>query len=62
MHIGNLRTLDAVLLYYNVGGGKPRARDSVDGPGPFPEENSLVRPFGLSAKERAALKVFLEVL
>lgn len=62
MHIGSLRTLDGVLLFYNVGGGKPRERMGADGRGPFPEPDPLLRPLGLSAEERAALKAFLEML
>ncbi|WP_312318145.1 cytochrome c peroxidase [Stenotrophomonas sp.] len=62
MHIGSLKTLDAVLLFYNVGGGKPRARDDVTGTGPFPQPDPLVQSLGLNAEERQALKAFLEVL
>lgn len=62
MHIGSLKTLDAVLLFYNVGGGKPRARDGVAGTGPFPQPDPLVQPLGLNAEERQALQAFLEVL
>ena len=62
MHNGSMRTLDAVLLFYNVGGGKPRARDGVAGTGPFPQPDPLVQPLGLNAEERQALQAFLEVL
>ena len=62
MHDGSMRNLDPVLLFYNVGGGKPRARDGVAGAGPFPQPDPLVQPLGLNAEERQALKAFLEVL
>lgn len=62
MHIGSLRTLDAVLLFYNVGGGKPRPRNGNGSADPFPQPEPLMRPLGLSGQERQALKAFLEVL
>jgi cytochrome c peroxidase len=62
MHIGSLRTLDAVLLFYNVGGGRPRPRAQPASPVPFPAPDPQVQPLALSAEERRALKAFLEVL
>jgi len=50
MHDGSLPTLDAVIAFYDGGGV---ANDGLD---------PRIRPLGLSAAERAALRAFLESL
>ena len=50
MHDGSLTSLDAVINFYNDGGGRD------------PLQNPLVQPLGLSASERGDLVGFLESL
>ncbi|MAG32050.1 MAG: photosynthetic protein synthase I [Deltaproteobacteria bacterium] len=50
MHNGMLPTLEAVVDFYNEGGGKARNKDP------------LIKPLGLSAGQKAALVEFLESL
>ncbi len=62
MHNGSMRSLEAVLLFYNVGGGQPRPLAGNGTGDPFPQPEPLMQPLGLSAQERQALQAFLEVL
>jgi len=62
MHDGSMATLEEVLDFYTAGG-----RDVTSGPyvgdgRASPLKNPLVRPFELSAQERADLIAFLESL
>lgn len=50
MHNGMLPTLEAVVDFYNEGGGEDENKDE------------LIEPLGLTADEKAALVVFLETL
>jgi cytochrome c peroxidase len=50
MHDGSLATLDAVIAFYDRGGGAVEGR------------SALLQPLGLSAGEKAALRAFLESL
>jgi len=50
MHDGSLANLDAVLEFYNSGGGGD------------PQQDPRVRPLNLSKQDMAALKAFLEAL
>ena len=50
MHDGSLRTLEAVVEFYDRGG--------ID----HPEKSALIAPLGLTAEERAALVAFLRTL
>ncbi len=50
MHNGSLATLDAVVAFYNAGGG------------PHPNRSPLLRPLGLDAGEQRALVEFLKSL
>jgi len=50
MHDGSLKTLDAVLLFYESGGN------------PHPNKSALIKPFKLSQEHRKALLAFLNAL
>jgi cytochrome c peroxidase len=50
MHDGSLPTLEAVVDFYDQGGG------------PVPNKSALIQPLGLTAAERADLVSFLEAL
>lgn len=50
MHDGSLADLDAVIAFYDSGG-----RDR-------PSRSDLIRPLGLTERERAELRIFLETL
>lgn len=62
MHNGSMRSLDAVLVFYNVGGGRPQPRPGSVSPDPFPQPDPLLRPLALTVEERMALRAFLETL
>ena len=50
MHDGSIPTLEAVIAFYNQGGGGD------------PEQDARIRPLGLTAGEQASLIAFLESL
>jgi cytochrome c peroxidase len=50
MHNGGLETLEAVVAFYNQGGGKD------------PNKSPLLKPLGLSEQEQADLVAFLHAL
>ncbi len=63
MHNGVLPRLDAVLQFYNVGGGKPRAPAHLPADAaPFPQPDPLLQPLGLERDELAAIEAFLRTL
>lgn len=62
MHNGSMRSLEAVLVFYNVGGGRPRPRPGSEAAGPFPAVDPLMQPLELSPDEQRALQAFLQVL
>ncbi|MGH8089047.1 MAG: cytochrome-c peroxidase, partial [Stenotrophomonas sp.] len=62
MHNGSMRSLDAVLLFYSVGGGQPRPRGGSEATDPFPLPDPLLQPLALSAEERRAIQAFLQTL
>lgn len=62
MHNGSMRSLDAVLLFYSVGGGQPRPRGGTASADPFPLPDPLLQPLALSTEERRAIQAFLQTL
>jgi len=62
MHDGRMPRLDALLAFYNVGGGKPRERPETAAAGPFPQPDPLLQPLQLQADELQAIEAFLRTL
>lgn len=62
MHNGAIARLDAVLLFYNVGGGKPRPRTGSGAHGPFPAPDPQLQPLQLTRDELQAIQAFLQTL
>jgi len=63
MHNGLMPRLDAVLLFYNVGGGKPRApaQPAADA-APFPQPDPLLQPLNLRRDQLQDIEAFLRTL
>ena len=62
MHDGSIATLEEVLDFYTAGGRDVTSGPHVGDGRTSPLKNPLVRPFELSAQERADLIAFLESL
>lgn len=62
MHNGAFPTLDGTVLFYNAGAARPRPTTAQIGDPLFPRTSSLLKPRGLTPRERAALVAFLETL
>ncbi len=62
MHNGAIARLDAVLQFYNVGGGKPRPRTGSGAHGPFPAPDPQLQPLQLTRDELQAIQAFLQTL
>lgn len=61
MHNGGFRTLDNVVTFYNIGGG--RRRRPPEGAGvSLPPPTNLIQPLQLTNEEREALAAFLKTL
>lgn len=61
-HNGLIPTLQGVVNLYNHGGARPRPREEFAGDPLFPKTSSLLPELDLTADEKAALIVFLEIL
>ncbi len=63
MHNGIMPRLEGVLLFYNVGGGKPRPSAApVAGSAPFPEPDPLLQPLNLRRDQLRDIEAFLRTL
>ena len=63
MHNGMIPTLSGVLVFYNVGGARPRAPASPPADAaPFPAPDPLLRPRGLSRQDLQDIEAFLQTL
>jgi len=63
MHNGMIPTLSGVLVFYNVGGARPRAPASPPADAaPFPAPDPLLRPRRLSRQDLQDIEAFLQTL